>query len=455
MTGLNPGQLAESASRPGLPRLVLALLILIFATSSFDVFLNLRLGGFSLRFCYLLILLFAFVYAPKLHLLALRPPSVPGWPALLLWTAFLLVFIPNTHYLPRNIGYMAWHLIHLLFLFLFVEVINQTVTLRFLFKAYVLTYVGVAAFGLIQFAAGLAGIGILVTQWWIDGRLPRINGFSYEPSYYGSYLIIGWIILFTLFRMDNGLFTRRQVKWMLALTTASLLLSSSRMSIVVASVFVCAGLATALFRLAITLRIARAWIAIALIFFVGSISATVTVASHWNQYKFLFQGLGVGGTASHSTVQRYERLWETVDVFWRSPFIGVSLGGIPSAIADARHILISSNEDAKSFEGSNIFAEVLSASGIIAFPFFCVWLAITLAMPLRLLRARWGALFPDQRPILASLLLGLIFELIILSMNQNILRAFLWIHIALLAVACKLARRAMRDGDENAMERAA
>jgi hypothetical protein len=191
-----------AAAFPGSParafNVNVLLIGLVFMTSSFDIFLNFKVGGFSLRFCYLAIILGLALNAPALHRMALRKPAFLGAAPLAIWTLFLILFVPNTPYLPRNIGYMGWHLIHIGFILILVQGIGRRETFEALYKAYILSFFGVAVFGLIQFFVGLTGFDLLVTQWWMKGRLPRINGFSYEPSYFGSYLIIGWIQMFFL-----------------------------------------------------------------------------------------------------------------------------------------------------------------------------------------------------------------------------------------------------------------
>jgi hypothetical protein len=72
---------------------------------------------------------------------------------------------------------------------------------------------------------------------------------------------------------------------------------------------------------------------------------------------------------------------------------------------------------------------VLTASGVIGFiPFLC-FVVVTIRNPLRLAR-----IVP---PLYASLLRGLVRSLVftwaILQFNQNVLRTYLWAHLAILA----------------------
>jgi hypothetical protein len=94
-------------------------------------------------------------------------------------------------------------------------------------------------------------------------------------------------------------------------------------------------------------------------------------------------------------------------------------------------------EESKVFEGQSVFAEVAAASGILgSIPFFG-FLVVSCIAPLQLARrapqveAAW----------LRALVVSLLFEWAILQFNQNILRLYLWVHIAVLAAVYALVRR--------------
>jgi hypothetical protein len=140
-------------------------------------------------------------------------------------------------------------------------------------------------------------------------------------------------------------------------------------------------------------------------------------------------GTGISDTAAHSVIQREDALEETLTVFLQHPVIGRSLGGVSSAIADLQGERIRSFEASKDFEGMSVFAEVLAASGVIGvIPF--VWFLITsFRKPLQAARAA----SPAYSSLLYALLRSLAFTWVILQFNQNLLRPYLWTHIAILA----------------------
>ncbi|HKP98193.1 MAG TPA: hypothetical protein VJ385_20855 [Fibrobacteria bacterium] len=413
-------------------------LCVILYTSSFDKLLNFRIAGFSFRFCYLCILSMLFINLPRLKRYLLKQKEILGLIPLALWTLCLTGFVANTQFLARNVGYLIWHYIHIFFLVLLVNNVRGRDAFMRLFKAYVFSFLFVAVFGLVQFAGGIVGVNLLIEQWWFAG-LPRINGFSYEPSYFGSYLLIGWIMLFLLAQTRTRLFPGKSALAMFATASAALFLSSSRMSIFVAVFFVGMYSLNLVWRVFLTLK-ARFFQIVFISMMVGMLGTGggLTV-KYWTYMEYFFSGLGIAGGSAHSSDYRKDTMRDTWNVFTRSPIVGVSLGGVASSIAEAEGIKVTSNQEARRHEGMNVFVEVLAASGAFGYLFFLAYFFSLFQKPFELMRAL-TARDPEMSLILKAMLLALAFELLILSMNQNILRPFLWFHIAMLSLAFKIGR---------------
>jgi hypothetical protein len=414
--------------------------ILILFTSSFDIFLVVNAGG-NYRFCQIIL--------PPLIALAvitaLRGRRIPtlGSIGLCVWFLFQIAFIPATDFWPKSLGYCLWLLLNLGLMFAFVQLFSQDPqTLRRLLRWYLYSFAFVASFGIFQFALPILGLpGILITQWWIPGTLPRINGFSYEPSYFACYLLIGFVLVSSLKRARSTLLPSRALLAIYCLTAVGIVISSSRIGIVflVAEVLLAAMRPWLSFFSDIRrLRIVRSKVrplipSLLSLAFVLTLSGGTVIALESNPVLLLMflNGTGVSDTPAHSFIQRENSFEETIAVFIQHPFIGRSLGGISSAIAKNEGDTIHSFEDAKKIEGMSVFAEVLAASGVIGFiPFLC-FLVATIRKPLTLARI--------APPFYSSLLYGLVRSLVfawaILQFNQNVLRTYLWIHLAVLATA--------------------
>jgi hypothetical protein len=433
-----------------LQRLSIVTAILILFTSSFDIFLVVNAGG-NYRFCQV-ILLPLIVLAVIKVLWGHRIPTL-GFVGLCVWFLFQMAFIPVTNFWPKSLGYCLWLLLNLGLMFAFVQLFSQDPpALRMLMRWYLYSFAFIASFGIFQFALPLLGLpGFLIQQWWIPGTLPRINGFSYEPSYFACYLLIGFVLVSSLKRARSTLLPSRALRGIYYLTAVGIIISSSRLGIafLLAEVFLAEMRPwLSFFRDIRRLRIVRSkvrrlipsFLSLAVVVMLSG--GTVMVLENNPVLLLMFvNGTGVSDTPAHSVIERENSFEETIAVFLQHPFIGRSLGGISSAIAENEGATIHSFEDAKKIEGMSIFAEVLAASGVIGFiPFVC-FLVATIRKPLTLARM--------APPFYSSLLYGLVRSLVfawaILQFNQNVLRTYLWVHLAILATVYAATLRAVRD----------
>lgn len=412
--------------------------VLIILTSSFDIFLVLHAGG-NYRFCQLI--------APVLVVLAglraargLKLPMLGAVP-LCIWLLFQICFIPATGFWPKSAGYCFWLLLNIVIVYSFVYLFSDDRrALIIIVRWYAWSFAVVAICGVIQFCLPLAGLPpLFVEQWWTPDRIPRVNGFSYEPSYLATYLLIGFVFASSLRRARIGLLSSKALLVIYWLTLIGIVLSSSRMGIV----FVIAEILLAqtgpwlhFMRDLIRLRIVRrrlhslipSSITIALLAAVIA-GAVDTLENNPATMFLLLNGTGVSDTAAHSVIERENILEDTLRVFKEHPLVGRSLGGVSYAIGRLHGEDLHSFEASKDFEGMNIFAEVLAASGVVGvIPFLCFVIA-TIRKPLQLARTAGR----PYAALLRALVRSLLFGLAILQLNQNILRPYLWVHLAILA----------------------
>ena len=406
--------------------LIEKLLFFIFISSSFDIFMNIIMVGFSLRTVLLLIAFFVvtvvIIFVDKKFYL-----EVVGGKYLLIWFLLLLCFVPNSTFIERNILYMIWFLWYIIFLVTLPIFTKTLFSLNKIWNLYLKSFYCLAIVGIAQFFLGIFGIDFYIQQWWIEGLLPRINGFSYEPSYYASSMMIGWGMTFYNNFFSTKIVRRKSRKYLLLMTVA-ILLSSSRIGI---ATIILTTVSTFGMNFLIDLVAGKIQLKAIkyLIFLLLFLSITINyVYDNFEKYNFLFSGTGVGDTASHSADERTDRAIETFSVFLRNPIIGVSLGGIPSGIAEINGVILKNQDQAKDFEGQNIYAEVLAASGLIGFIFFVLYFFTLFKKSFQLAKI----VDIESGHILKSLLLGLFLCLFILFFNQTILRPWLWVHISLL-----------------------
>ncbi len=412
--------------------------VLILLTSSFDIFLILEAGG-NYRFCQIVtapLVLLAIVKAAR----GARIPVLGALP-LLVWLVFQILFIPATDFWPKSVGYCLWLLLNLGLMFSFVQLFSDNVrALIKLLQWYMYSFGLVASFGIVQFLLPLLGFGgPLVKQWLIPGVLARVNGFSYEPSYFATYLLIGFVLTGSLRRNCSSLLPRRTLLAIYWLTFTGIVLSSSRMGILFLFIDVLLSQLRPWFsfladflKFRIVLSKLRLLVPSFLsILFIGVIAAGTSLAIENNPALVLMflNGTGISDTAAHSVIQREGAFEETLTVFVQHPLIGRSLGGVSAAIGDLQGQKINSFEASKNFEGMSVFAEALAASGVIGILPFVWFLITTFRKPLRLARLA----SPFYSVLLRALARSLLFAWVILQFNQNMLRPYLWTHLAILA----------------------
>lgn len=398
------------------------LYVLGILTVSFDVFLVFNLG-FNFRAAQI------FLAVPIL-LGMLKAVDRTKWPlgftALIVWSVFILAFIPNTEFLMRSVGYGFWLLFSVALVFATVQ-LYSSVLIFTLLRWYIYSFFFVGLFGLFQFALPLVGITPpLVAQWWIPGILARINGFSYEPSYFATYLIMGWVMVMYLMEKRHYFLPKKRLLLIAVILTLAIILSSSRMGLAMMGLWVLRYPLIAFGRLLLlkTSRYARYSFALV---GVSLVLLGVFVSVGGLEALFLLEGTGIGDSSSHSVSERWQGLSDVLAIFHASPIVGYSLGGLSPAIGALNDVDVTDLETAKQFEGLGVFPQVLAASGLIGFIPFAMYIFALVVKPYRL-----SANVPEKL-LLRALVYALVFELLILQFNQNILRPYLWLHIALLS----------------------
>jgi hypothetical protein len=399
-------------------------------TASFDVFLVADVGGFTFRIHQLLLGL-AFVSMIQISYKdqGLRMP--PGMLPLIIWVAFILAFIPNTVYLARSIGYGLWLILDVCIVFVTVQLFGNRDWIASLLRAYLKAFILVGGFGLLQFLLGiLRAPDPFVKQWFIPGIWPRINGFSYEPSYFSTYMLLGWV--FSAWLVERGVFVLgRRLTWAaFVISSAAIVLATSRIGWMM---MIAWGIGYAYRRVCkpYEFRIPPAVVVTGLLC-LGVAFVGVNIAGEHLKKKtvaMLAGGTGLYGTPAHSVNNREQSLTSTIEIFQKSPFIGYSLGGVATAIGSSHGTRISDNSDAKHNEGGSVAAEVLAASGIIGIIPLIAYFTTLFRKPLAAItRCDRGV-----KNIVVGLAWALCMELLVLQFNQNILRAYLWFHLAVVS----------------------
>lgn len=433
-----------------LEKVVIVSFFLAIFLSSSDIFLVFDLLGFSVR-ASLLLLLIPMSYA-FIKLIYTRKFNTPlGYLSLVIWLGFILIFIPNTTYLIRSLGYAVWLVFYVFLVFAAVQIFDNQRKIKKLLEVYIWSFLLISIFGILQFVIGALGFDSpLVRQWWPNG-FPRVNGLSYEPSYFSTYLITGWVMVTYLLEKKTSYVPNKLLIYTVIFSTLALILSSSRMGYIVMVLWLLR------YPIMYILSMKKSnWNKKKMTRFltiIGIIIVAVVVAlftADLSRFRFLIEGLGIGGTSSHSSSTRIHFLMYTLETFVNSPIIGYSLGGIAPAIGGLFGVVVTSQDWANVFEGMNTTAEVLAASGIFGFLFFVIYVCRLLIKPLFLAKSMKK---DELHHVLFALVYGFIFLIIILQFNQNILRPYIWLHIAILSAIYFVAKQKFKADRRDAKDK--
>lgn len=412
------------------------LLVIIFITTSFDTALNIKITGFSIRICTLLMLFFSFtVFLLSIFGKGRFPVRFLGFWSFLVWFLLLIFFVKNSILLSRGIGYLVWLTIFFVFIIALSAYVQTLMHFERILVLYVHSFTIIGIFAIVQFLLTVAGLDFFVDYYFISG-IPRVHGFSYEPSYFSTYLFIPWSFHFLLFFTEFVDFKRKVFNQAaLIILTLVMFMSFSRMGILAmlllafSQIFVAVKRAISYSKLTV-----RHFLFLCL---TAGLIFIIFIFAFFNLDKFLlfFEGLPFLSKYWHSVTIRMEDFINTWKIFIKSPWVGYSLGGIAPAIAEMKGFVHITQDVVKHTEGMCIFLEVLAASGIIGFVFFSIFLFKFLSSHRFLKRMALQHHFNTDTLFFRAhyfLVLSVIFQLLLLCLNQNILRNYLWTHLALI-----------------------
>ncbi len=422
-------------------KLAHAMVSLAFLTASFDVILTLEIGG-TIRFCQLM--LFGVMVCAFAKVLQTRSVLWPrGGYALALWCILQGVFIAESPAPATSILLYGVLIFSVLGIAATLQLYGKSPWIGSLMKVYLYSFVFAAGFGAIQFVAPALHLGSpLIVQWIAVGLIPRINGFNYEPSYFATYLIIGWVMVVELRASRAAITASRRWFWFLILLSVILFLSTSKTAWLLMIAEVIARLIPGVVR-HIKRQTARllqgSWVVnlprprfiAALLTIVAFLAASMIVASRFVDLNIFLAGTGINGTAAHSLNDRINGFASTLQVIEGHFWIGRSLGGVPATIAQLHGHQLRTLADLRAFWGFPVPLDVFAASGFWGFlPFLWFFLAITVGER-KLIREH---LQDDRAKWLRALIRGLVFEWLALCADQNLLRVYLWFHFTMIVV---------------------
>ena len=415
------------------------LLIIVFISS--DVFLTIEMSGATIRFSYILFsILFILWIIYFIYLKDVRIPIDRSYLPLLLFCFISFISSLNSVFPLKSLIYSLWTVFSALIIVFLVWFSrnNKLYDLDWLLRIYFYSYIVITVFGIYQILLPFL-IGDktpFVDQWWVKYTLARINGLSFEPSFFATYMLMGCFIWFILWIRNSDFVKFRGI--ILASIGVVLFLSSSRLGWIGIALIIAYGLIEFFGYFFIHKKFTKQNIKFFIYFTAGLLfaaAAIIYIINNPERFEFLFFGTGLFDSPDSSYSMRFARTIQTFKVFIDRPvniLFGVGPGGVGAYLIndpEKFQVIATSFEGLWATEPNTVIAELLASVGIIGFAFFS-WFIINVFKRLWNLY-RDFELINKYRMICLALFWGLVIELLILQFNQNYLRPYLWLHIGI------------------------
>ena len=412
-----------------------------FFTASMDVILAFQLGG-TIRAAQLMMLFVVIGAATQL----IQTGTVlwsSACSGLALWVFFQALLIGRSSVPDISVQLYVLLLFTVAGVFAVLQLYGRSDRLEALMKAYLYSFVFVACFGLFQFVTPGLHLGYwFVVQWIIHGVFPRINGFSYEPSYFITYLLVGWIMLVDLRVTGARIVEGPRWKQAVILVGVILFLSTSKLSWIFMIVEGLLRLGPMIFHKVMRqlgrFSVGSLWVRIpkfrsvvfllmASILFgllLGQISKYVTLT-------IFVAGSGLANTTSQSLGDRLNGAQGTWMVIQEHPWLGLSIGGVSGRVAEFAGVHIQTMADLRAHWAQSVPLEMYASGGLLgSLPIFWFFYNLTLGQRHRI-RTHWG---DDRAKWMHAMIRAMVFQWICLFANGNLLRVYVWFHLTMMVV---------------------
>lgn len=407
-------------------KVTMFLIALAVISAPFDELLMIEVGGLTLRFSLVFIMAACFclliVWCQRKEILV--PVGSNLLISLLILNGVFSV-INSSESLMMQLGYQIWFLLDVMLVLLCVNLFFKEKDKHLLFILWTCVFVAMAVICIIQLILGIWGIQFYQEQYF--GRLPRCDAFLSEPSYYACFILPGWVTFAWLLEQREEYIFSRKAQWGIwLLFTITLMFSTSRMGILMTAAWLVFRLLAACFthhsarrdRLKVlAFLIAASVLALLMVGLIYAIANNELLAVK-NSIPPAQEGFSdrIMDTAGSDTPRIEGMIW-TLRAFWENHlWVGSSLGGV---YAEVMHVA-----PENVWQVSNLCAELLVALGL---PGFLALIAYLLRLVQKSIIAR------KDNKIIIAILWGILWQLGILQFNNNGLRIYVWVNIALLS----------------------
>ncbi|MFH1811352.1 MAG: O-antigen ligase family protein [Pseudomonadota bacterium] len=294
-------------------------------------------------------------------------------------------------------------------------------------RSTILAATAIAMFGLLQWLVGaLGGDPPLVTQW-MEG-LPRINGLSYEPSYFAFSMVTVLGLALASFLRRPPLLHPLLAAGCSSVLVISLVLASSRSGWIGLAVITLCALAVIVTGWSRMERVQRRGLGVLASGY--ALAALLLLISSSDSYARMARR-GFDLEEQSSSAPRLEGVRQALGMFRDRPVLGVGLGQFGGALA-REHGQVLSPERMDQLVTFNLYAELAAENGLLGLGLVIAALLLVLRACWRLLRSRdpWANARGRALLLAAVVLFGIMYQF-----NQTLFRTDVWCLIGLVLAA--------------------
>lgn len=448
------------------------LLYSVFLTISWDI-VSVRLMGNTFRLTQLFLifcLAMWIIIKTSNQSFALRDSGlVEKW--LILFVLWCICTDITSYNLKRSIFYSLWLVFNFMMIAMVVDYIGiSRARMRQLLRIYFLSFTLICIIAVATSILEYCGIITLYTNPETGEVLAReqirMFGLCYEPSYFATYLMTYLTTISYLKLRGSNILRELNIKrWHYLVVLVAFVGSFSRAGFVV--FLPIAGI----FMLSEIIRagkyrnwLLQAWClkaGIAVIIFISVAGFTLVskteLAENLDQYFFTGMGVGAHADSAHSSGTRLVESVMTLQTGLMQPWMGVGMGGygafllenikkFPSRefwfVTAVNDTLKRANKwtfiEVRAPEAMCVTLEVFATTGV---PGLILWLIINFIIPFRLIKlSKKNVLDDGMREFLRAMAYGHIALFAILHFNQNIMRPYYWLHIAMCCATYLVAK---------------
>lgn len=401
------------------------LLFLYFFTLHADR-LNITVGEFSIRINNLLALALFVTFIIRFRFKLFKIDRSLAFSLLLLALSILISLILSP-YKKRCFFFFAWYFFTISMYVLLPYLLIHYYDSKKVFSFYLASFLAVGIYAFLQLVFSLCGLNDPNAEQFIWGNIVRPNAFSYEPSFYALYMtpFIVMVNYHFLAAQNEPFFIFKKLTYSKIIFINFLYFVSTSTSTFFAFFIFCLSL---LFLPQVRHRFLKYSGIFVLLFTALSLISPFLMRQFF--LKFLY-----GGTTHGSFFERWTGIENAIKVFLAHPFFGVGLGAYPSYLMNAfqtgdirytfpfEKFLLDAPNPLKLMEPTNVFTEVLASLGIIGTICFITLVVVFVKRALHAIK---------HSPILGyNLLLSVLVMLIVLQINQGVLRTYVWTHLAI------------------------